>query len=62
MPFRDAHSIVGQIVIYCEDRDKAIEELKLDELLQFSPVFEEDIYDFIDYNNIIEKGIKKNLK
>ena len=62
IPFREAHSIVGQIVIYCEDNDKAIEELKLDELLKFSPVFEEDIYDFIDYNNIIEKGIKKNLK
>ena len=62
IPFRAAHSIVGQIVIYCEDNDKAIEELKLDELLKFSPVFEEDIYDFIDYNNIIEKGIKKNLK
>lgn len=53
---------VGQIVIYCEDHDKAIEELELDELLKFSPVFEQDIYDFIDYNNIIEKGIKKNLK
>ena len=62
IPFRDAHSIVGQIVIYCEDNDKAIEELKLGELLKFSPVFEEDISDFIDYNNIIEKGIKKNLK
>ena len=62
VPFRDAHSIVGQIVIYCEDHNKAIEELELDELLKFSPVFERDIYDFIDYNNIIEKGIKKNLK
>lgn len=62
VPFRDAHSIVGQIVIYCEDNDKAIEELELDELLKFSDVFEQDIYDFIDYNNIIEKGIKKNLK
>ena len=62
VPFRDAHSIVGQIVIYCEDNNKAIEELELDELLKFSPVFERDIYDFIDYNNIIEKGIKKNLK
>ncbi|MGM9534913.1 MAG: argininosuccinate lyase [Intestinibacter sp.] len=62
VPFRDAHSIVGQIVIYCEDNDKAIEELELDELLKFSPVFEQDIYDFIDYNNIIDKGIKKNLK
>ena len=62
VPFRDAHSIVGQIVIYCEDNNKAIEELELDELLKFSQVFERDIYDFIDYNNIIEKGIKKNLK
>lgn len=62
VPFRDAHSIVGQIVIYCEDNNKAIEELELDELLKFSPVFDQDIYDFIDYNNIIEKGIKKNLK
>ena len=62
VPFRDAHSIVGQIVIYCEDHNKAIEELELVELLKFSPVFEQDIYDFIDYNNIIEKGIKKNLK
>ena len=62
IPFRDAHSIVGQIVIYCEDNDKAIEELKLDELLKFRPVIEEEIYDFIDYNNILEKGIKKNLK
>ena len=62
VPFRDAHSIVGQIVIYCEDNNKAIEELELDELLKFSPAFEQDIYDFIDYNNIIEKGIKKNLK
>ena len=62
VPFRDAHSIVGQIVIYCEDNNKAIEELELDELLKFSQVFEPDIYDFIDYNNIIEKGIKKNLK
>ena len=62
VPFRDAHSIVGQIVIYCEDHNKAIEELELDELLKFSQVFERDIYDFIDYNNISEKGIKKNLK
>ena len=62
VPFRDAHSIVGQLVIYCEDHNKAIEELELDELLKFSQVFERDIYDFIDYNNIIEKGIKKNLK
>ena len=60
--FRDAHGIVGQIVIYCEDNEKAIEDLSLEELKCFSEVFDEDIYDFIDYENILNKGIKKNLK
>ena len=61
-PFRDAHEIVGQIVIYCEDNNKAIEDLSLEELKSFSATFEEDIYEFIDYENILNKGIKKNLK
>ena len=60
--FRDAHGIVCQIVIYCEDNEKAIEDLSLEELKCFSEVFDEDIYDFIDYENILNKGIKKNLK
>lgn len=60
--FRDAHGIVGQIVIYCEDNEKAIEDLSLEELKCFSEVFDEDIYDFIDYENILNKGIKKKLK
>ena len=62
IPFRDAHGIVGQIVIYCEDNDKAIEDLSLNELQNFSEVFDEDIYNFIDYENILDKGIKKNLR
>ena len=62
VPFRDAHSIVGKIVIYCEDNNKAIEELTLEELKKFSEVIDSDIYSFIDYENILNKGIKKNLK
>lgn len=62
VPFRDAHGIVGRIVIYCEDNNKSIEDLSLDELQSFSQVFDKDIYDFIDYENILDKGIKKNLK
>ena len=62
IPFRDAHGIVGQIVIYCEDNNKSIEELSLNELQDFSKVFDEDLYDFIDYENILNKGIKKDLK
>ncbi|MFJ7698704.1 argininosuccinate lyase [Lysinibacillus fusiformis] len=59
--FRDAHSIVGAIVIYCEDHDKAIEELTLDQLKELSSFIDEDIYDYIDYHNILNKGIKVSL-
>ncbi|MGE7988224.1 argininosuccinate lyase [Lysinibacillus fusiformis] len=59
--FRDAHSIVGAIVIYCEDHDKAIEELTLDQLKELSSFIDEDIYDYIDYHNILNKGIKVGL-
>ena len=61
IPFRDAHGIVGQIVIYCEDHQKAIEELQLSELQQFCPVFDDGIYPYIDYHNILKKGIKKEM-
>ena len=61
VPFRDSHSIVGQIVIYCEDRETAIEDLALEELKTFSDAFTDDIYDYIDYDNILRKGIKKEM-
>lgn len=62
IPFRDAHGIVGSIVIYCEDNGKAIEDMTLEELKGINPIFEEDIYGFIDYENILNKGIKKLIK
>ena len=49
-------------IVEVEDNEKAIEDLSLEELKCFSEVFDEDIYDFIDYENILNKGIKKNLK
>ncbi|NFS21865.1 argininosuccinate lyase [Clostridium botulinum] len=61
MAFRDAHKIIGEIVIYCEDKNSAIEDLSLEELKQFSDLFCEDIYEFIDYKNSINKGIKKEM-
>lgn len=59
--FRDAHGIVGQIVIFAEDNDKGIEDMSLEELQKFSLVFEEDLYSYIDYENILQKGIKKEM-
>ncbi len=59
--FREAHSIVGQIVIYAEDKNKSIEELSLEEFLEFSALFDDEIYTYIDYDEILKKGIKKEM-
>ena len=55
VPFRDAHGIIGQLVLYCIDNNKAIEELSIEELQKISPVFKEDIYDAISLKTCIEK-------
>ncbi|MDY0190808.1 MAG: argininosuccinate lyase [Desulfuromonas sp.] len=47
IPFRDAHEIVGKTVRYCIEHQKDIPELSIAEFKQFSPVIEEDIYDFV---------------
>lgn len=62
MAFRDAHKVIGEIVLYCEEKEKSIEELSIPELQKFSNLFKEDVYNFIDYNNSINRGIKKELK
>ncbi len=55
VPFRDAHGIIGQLVLYCIDNNKAIEELSLEELQKISPVFKDDIYDAISLKTCVEK-------
>ena len=44
IPFRDAHGIIGRLVLYCIDKNCALDDLSLDEFKQFSPAFEQDIY------------------
>ena len=62
MAFRDAHKVIGEIVLYCEERDKAIEDVSVDELKKFSSLFSDDVYEFINYENTLNRGIKKNLR
>ena len=57
VPFRDAHGIIGRLVLYCIEQDKAIDELSLDELKAISPVFEEDIYDAISMETCVSKRL-----
>jgi argininosuccinate lyase len=47
IPFRSAHEIVGRMVLYCIDNDKALDELTIDEFKGFSPKIEEDVYEAI---------------
>ncbi|MBB4826134.1 argininosuccinate lyase [Sporosarcina luteola] len=61
-PFRDAHEIVGKIILYCETSNKAIEDLTVDELASFSDSICDDIYEYIDYENILSKGNKSLMK
>ena len=55
VPFRDAHGIVGRLVLYCIERDIALEDMSLEEYKKISPVFEEDIYEAISLETCVEK-------
>jgi len=55
MAFRNAHEIVGEIVLECIKRSKMIEELTLEELKGFSPIFENDVYHAIDLVTCVEE-------
>lgn len=57
VPFRDAHGIVGRLVLYCIDRGVALDQLSLEEFRSISPVFEEDIYDAISLQTCVEKRL-----
>ncbi len=51
--FRDAHGIIGQIVLFCIEKGIAIDDMSLDELKSICPVFEEDIYDAISLKTCV---------
>lgn len=55
VPFRDAHGIVGQLVLYCIDKDVALDDMSLEEFKAISPVFEEDIYEAISLTTCVNK-------
>lgn len=49
MPFRDAHGLVGSILLYCHETNKAIMDLGLRELNRFSDFFDKSIYEYTEY-------------
>ena len=57
VPFRDAHGIIGRLVLYCIEKDTSIDALSLEELRSISDKFDEDIYDAISLKNCVEKRL-----
>ena len=57
MPFRDAHSVIGRLVLFCIEKNCAIDDLTLEELQSISEVFEADIYDAISLKTCVEKRL-----
>ena len=57
VPFRDAHGIVGKLVLYCIDKKIALDDMSLEEYKEISPVFEEDIYEAISMETCVNKRL-----
>ncbi|AWX13195.1 argininosuccinate lyase [Mergibacter septicus] len=59
VPFRDSHHIVGEAVVYAISKEKALEELRVDEFKQFSDVIAEDVYAILSLDSCLNKRCAK---
>ena len=59
IPFRDAHRIVGELVLLCIEKGCALDDLTLEEFKKYSPVIEEDIYEAISMKTCVMKRCTK---
>ena len=55
LPFRDAHEVVGKLVLYCEQHGKALTDLSPAELKQMSELFSEDVYDALSLEACVQR-------
>ena len=55
VPFRDAHGIVGQLVLLCIEKGIALDDLPLEEYKEISPVFEGDVYEAISMKTCVDR-------
>ncbi len=57
VPFRDAHGIVGRIVLFCIEKGIAIDEMSLAELKAICPVFDQDLYEAVSMETCVNKRL-----
>jgi len=51
--FREAHKIVGEMVKYCEQKNKSFQSLTLKEYKSFSPLFTEDVLERVSLQRCV---------
>ncbi len=59
MPFRDAHRVIGEMVLFCLDRNISLLDLTLEEFKNFSEIFDVDIYDAISLETCVDARLTK---
>ena len=59
LPFRECHAVIGKLVLDCIEKGCAIEDLSIGELKQYSPLFEEDLYEKISPEACIASKISE---
>ena len=57
VPFRDAHAVIGRLVLYCIERQTSIDKLSMEELKGISDKFEPDIYDAVSLETCVAKRL-----
>ncbi len=57
VPFRDAHGIIGRLVLYCIEKNTSIDKLSLQELQAIDPHFEKDIFTAVSLKTCVEKRL-----
>ena len=57
VPFRDAHSIIGKLVLYCIEKNTSIDALSLEEFKEISDKFEDDIYEAVSLKSCVQKRL-----
>lgn len=59
VPFRDAHGIIGKLVLYCIDNNKSIDDCSIDELKDICDTFDNDVYDAISLRTCVDLRLTK---
>ena len=57
VPFRDAHRIVGKLVLYCIERNTSIDALSIEELKEISDKFDEDVFEALSLKTCVQKRL-----